>query len=125
VTGRVRSADGKPVAGAAVRLDPETGPGQNRTVATDADGSFEIAGVTPGAYRVTVQHRDWALGLAGGLRPQRGADAEVEITLAAPARVTGRLVDDRERPVAGAVALAEVDGATLPVNPAMAIRTEA
>ncbi|MEP7309422.1 MAG: carboxypeptidase-like regulatory domain-containing protein [Acidobacteriota bacterium] len=97
-TRRIRGvvlANGQPVAAAGLTAIPRTGDpsllipsGQ-----TTADGSFDIAGVVPGAYFVFARTNP---GMTGGLALQVG-DADVDnlvIPVTSGARVTGRFVID-------------------------------
>lgn len=83
LAGLVRDAQGRPVPGATVILDPH-GPGLERQVTTDAAGEFAVLGLSPGLADVSVR--------ASGFRDQRFADVlmavgqstflEVDLTLA-------------------------------------------
>jgi hypothetical protein len=70
LAGRVRDAQGRPVPGAAVVLDPQ-GPGLERQVTTDATGEFAVLGLSPGLADVIVR--------ASGFREQRFADVLLEV----------------------------------------------
>ncbi|MEO1697065.1 MAG: carboxypeptidase regulatory-like domain-containing protein [Planctomycetota bacterium] len=75
---------------------------------TEADGTFELAGLEPGVHDVLVFHRDFETGrerasLVGGTDPV----ATVEIELSAGATVFGTLTDGAGRPIPeGTVVLA-------------------
>ena len=61
VLGRLVSAgDGRPVAGAAVRLTRVGYAGEAFTVRTDAEGRFARLGVRPGLYRAAVERDGFA-----------------------------------------------------------------
>src|SRR5947208_2347326 len=59
VRGVVHDPDHRPVKGAAI-VTKSTTSDYSQTVATGADGAFEIASIPPGAYRVTVTHDGFA-----------------------------------------------------------------
>src|SRR5258706_8346150 len=59
VRGIVHDPDHRPVRGATVVAKSSTSD-YSQTVATGADGAFEIASIPPGAYRVTVTHEGFA-----------------------------------------------------------------
>lgn len=96
LTGRVRAA-GEPLAGASVglrRLD-----GEHVTDATtEADGTFRVQGLAPGAYSLTVTE-------PGGVRLDRrrvelSSDRNLDLDLVT-ASLTGRLLDPAGSPVGG------------------------
>ncbi|HYK39452.1 MAG TPA: carboxypeptidase-like regulatory domain-containing protein, partial [Candidatus Eremiobacteraceae bacterium] len=64
-TGMVYGPDGKPVAGANVRLH-EPSSGRDYAVKTSAAGEFRFESIEPGAYNVTVEWdgKTWRLGSA-------------------------------------------------------------
>jgi protocatechuate 3,4-dioxygenase beta subunit len=104
IRGVVVAPEGEPVEGATVRS-------AHRSAKTDAEGRFAIAHVSTGGVNVSAEHPDYAaatFGEAVGWRhgvPVRVDDAAevegIEIRLAAPTRVTGRVVDEQGQPVAG------------------------
>jgi RNA polymerase sigma factor (sigma-70 family) len=108
VTGRVLDREGRPIAGASVRLgDPMHQPGLwVTTVKTDAEGRFRIGNVAMNEAPLTVRAAGHApelmsLKLRPGLAP-------VEFRLGPARTIRGRVIDDRGRPVAGAgVAVSE------------------
>ena len=59
VRGVVHDPDHRPMKGATVLAKSSTSD-YSQTVATGADGAFEIASIPPGAYRVTVTHEGFA-----------------------------------------------------------------
>lgn len=95
--GRVRTSAGAPLAGATVRL-PEVG----RSATTDDSGSFVLAGLPRGRYRVVVER----LGYESTVRRlSTGDPAEMFLSTAAlPAEpivvtATGAAIDVRESPL--------------------------
>jgi large repetitive protein len=124
IVGRVLLPDGKPATRAAVRLEAEAGYFQVGVTAADAAGRYELAGLPAGAYRVIATHDDAALGMIGGIRVERG-DVEVDVALMPPTRVTGRLVDAGGQPVAGTIALTEIDGMASPRTVGALVRAQA
>ncbi|HET7464831.1 MAG TPA: carboxypeptidase regulatory-like domain-containing protein [Longimicrobium sp.] len=71
VSGVVRDAAGRPVAGASVRIDALA------AVTTDAQGRFRVRTVAPGEHRVTVTHP--SLGARSVALPLPADAAEVEL----------------------------------------------
>ena len=116
VRGRVVDTDGRPVAGAEVRLrwPEEKRPrfasrrdtDATKPVVTDEQGAFLIAGVNTGEYDVNVSHTEYVS--AGDLPAEvpegRGEIDLGEFTLVPGAAILGVVVDPDERPVEGAVA---------------------
>jgi hypothetical protein len=61
VAGLVLDPEGRPLAGALVRVEPETRySGETQTDHVRAEGRFEVAGLPPGPYTVVVRHPDLA-----------------------------------------------------------------
>ena len=108
ILGRVLEArSGRPVLDAAVRADAASGPrfprmglepGDNES-STDADGRFEIVGLSPGPYRVTASHPSWTETTTSV--ELKDAPASVEIRLGQGGTVTGTVVS-AGHPVVGA-----------------------
>ncbi|MEO8550516.1 MAG: carboxypeptidase regulatory-like domain-containing protein [Kofleriaceae bacterium] len=96
IAGRVVDTKGKPVAGASVnaaagdRTEIVNGMvTSGASVLTAANGTFELAGLAPGTYRLNVLDRGRAL-------PMKTTDAAATIALAASEKKTGvELVVDR------------------------------
>jgi hypothetical protein len=116
VRGRVVDTDGRPVAGAEVRLrwPEEKRPrfasrrdtDATQPVATDEQGAFLIAGVSTGEYDVNVSHTEY---VSPGDLPAEVPEGREEIdlgefTLVPGAAILGVVVDPDEEPVEGAVA---------------------
>ena len=110
VAGTVQGADGRPLAGASIALEPEkTRPGLPLAERSNERGAFEFGGVAPGAWRVLA----WQPGLAPALArvlTEKGSERAVALTLGPPSRLSGRLVDGEGRPQRGSVTLQEIEG---------------
>lgn len=106
IAGRVLDPDGKPVAGAAVRADPEDAQLAGRptlrpvlgtdTALTDRDGRFVLR-VAPGAYTFAATHPQFA-GVRDTDQESVGGAIEHTIFLAAGCIITGRVVDAQGQP---------------------------
>lgn len=118
--GRTLDADGLPLAGASVHLQP-TDLAFDRplsSVQSDARGAFAFDDLVPASYRLWV---GWPPGEASAPPAPSvlvlDANALVELTLRgdpAPRSIVGRLVDAEGLPLAGVVVQCEA----LPANPA-------
>ncbi len=83
---------GPQVAGAASSLAEEERRGWLREVRVNSRGFFELDGVTPGSYRLTVRHPRLAPATVGPVGVLNGAETEVEpIQLHPPANLEVRL----------------------------------
>jgi hypothetical protein len=95
ISGVVAGVDGKPVTGALVMTEPETGFGREalpRTEITDARGRFVVAGVHAGRYSVMARAQDMAPGVVWvNLEPN--TDTPVELHIGPGATLRGRLVN--------------------------------
>ncbi len=85
IRGRV-STDGKPDPKAMVQVAPVAtngaGFGSQRTAYTDAEGHFEVTGLSIGTYRVTVAQRNGTIDLASILKQAKdGASSSAVFTL--------------------------------------------
>jgi RNA polymerase sigma factor (sigma-70 family) len=97
VTGRVLDRDGRPIAGALVRIGRRV---FSEPVKTEADGGFRFRSAPAGETTLIVEAERHALEsrpvrLGAGLPP-------LEIRLGPGRTIRGRVVDAQERPVAGA-----------------------
>jgi hypothetical protein len=127
VTGRVLSAAGSPVAGAAVDVlvsTPESGPVPYRVIRSGSDGTFEVES-PPGPPRVFVSGPGCPLSgfdlptpapSGGGGAADTGAPAPPPILRCPelPAALELTLVDDRGNPIAHAGAILRREGAIVP-----------
>jgi protocatechuate 3,4-dioxygenase beta subunit len=113
VGGRVVGPAGEPVAGASVARIEEHGVGGGGTTSygrsthplarTDSQGRFRADGLEPGALSLEVSAQGYKTRALRGLALPEDADVEdLEIALERGAAVTGRVLDARGRPVAGA-----------------------
>lgn len=116
IYGVVSSPDGKPLAGVkcsvfpsdfmsmAARGDMEMlGVIQKRRSVTDADGYFEIRGVSPGmAYLVLGRAKDYAPGTSPEVEiGKEQFEAEVNFSLTEGHSISGHVVDASDNPVPG------------------------
>lgn len=108
VTGRVRDGDGNPVGDALIVTQPlyswggaGSWPHEDGTMTrTGVDGRFSIDGIPAGSRALVVYGRGFAPGIAPA---EVGADmVPVEVTLQTGAQMTGRVVDQDNKPVEGA-----------------------
>ncbi|HEY6554786.1 MAG TPA: carboxypeptidase-like regulatory domain-containing protein, partial [Vicinamibacteria bacterium] len=111
ISGRVLDArTAKPIREASVRAELSGGGGRPRMffgpggdsqeATSDADGQFEITGLTAGSYTVTATHSEWSE--ATESVELKEAAASVDLKLTAGAAVGGMVVGAGQRPVAGA-----------------------
>jgi protocatechuate 3,4-dioxygenase beta subunit len=94
VRGVVVDASSAPVSGATAVVRVET-PNYSRPspeVTTDAEGAFEVRGVSPGTAQVTVTHPAFALGFASGMEvdPARGP-VETRVVMSQGGRIEGQV----------------------------------
>jgi carboxypeptidase family protein len=80
VAGRVRAKKGPPLDGMLVEVE---GGGATRSATTDVDGRYEVRGLPPGRYVVTVIRRDEAppTDLGAALEPRENPTANVEVVV--------------------------------------------
>ena len=109
LSGHVLSADRRPVARAAVRVD---GPGGTREAVTDADGAFSVRSLAPGQYVVRADVSDqmsWYFGQRAPGEPGRPISLArgqvvpgIHIVLPEGRAISGAIVDEHGEPVQGA-----------------------
>jgi RNA polymerase sigma factor (sigma-70 family) len=106
VKGRVFDPEGRPLADAEVEYAPVEHPQSPRYAATtDAEGQFTVSGLTAdGKYELYIIHARRKLGGQILVPPPADSKKAVpqEITLRPLGAVAGRVVDEQQRPVAGA-----------------------
>lgn len=115
ISGTIAWEDGQPAEGARVRATTLTpsqwggfGGGRVQTEAETvaaADGSFRLTGLGQGQFTIRASHRpdDFADDSSAPLwRATRlaGSDSTLDLTLVGPELIEGRVVDDRDEPVA-------------------------
>jgi hypothetical protein len=111
ISGRVLDArSAKPIREATVRAELSGGGGGPRMffgpdggsqqATSDADGQFEIAGLTAGSYTVTASHSEWSE--ATESVDLKEAVASVDLKMTTGAAVGGMVVGAGQRPVGGA-----------------------
>lgn len=101
VSGKVTSYKGKPLQGGYVFLVDGNGtvtePGY-----TDRSGRYKIPGVVKGSYVVHAAGEDPRAGLSAGKKVSlKGKKATLNLKLAKPATITGKVVNAAGKPVAG------------------------
>jgi Carboxypeptidase regulatory-like domain len=106
--GRLASEEGEPIPGGEVSIQPEPGASarqdEPRRAAAGPDGRFALGALAPGRHRLTAR--------APGRAPAAELPVEIPagvrqadlgtLALAVGAVLEGRVVDDRDRPIAGA-----------------------
>lgn len=113
IYGRVLDPKGEPIEGAFVDADPTSRAPFSRSAPTsvqrsDTEGRFAILGVESGPYRLYARHPDFAPSAFEASVSDR--DVEVDLVLGAGVTVTGRLVDESDKPLIGRVVLEAIDG---------------
>ncbi len=102
LVGVVRRKDsGQPVADAAIILGPHGDRGDIAQASSGADGHFEVNGLAPGAYDVTVRARGFKALSRRGLTVLEGQRFELLAELEAHGRIEGTVVDGGKKPLAG------------------------
>lgn len=123
LSGRVVGPAGEPVANAKLERIEENGAGRGgetyygrsseSLTDTDSQGRFRAGGLEPGIFNLEVSAEGYKKRVLRGLELPEEADVEdLEIILERGLAVTGRVLDDRGRPVSGArvSAMMENDG---------------
>jgi protocatechuate 3,4-dioxygenase beta subunit len=120
LTGQVlEDGTGTPVAGAQVNVMriPIERPASASTIlgsrpsttTTDREGRYQVAGLEPGLYRISVQKAGFAMPAEGSVPPLdlgAGERHSVDITLQRGAVIVGRVVDEAGEPLADARVMA-------------------
>ncbi|AKJ01505.1 Hypothetical protein AA314_03131 [Archangium gephyra] len=102
LVGVVRRKDsGQPIADAAIVLGPHGDRGDIAQASSGADGHFEVNGLAPGAYDVTVRARGFKALSRRGLTVLEGQRFELLAELDANGRIEGSVVDGEKKPLAG------------------------
>ncbi|MET0555198.1 MAG: carboxypeptidase regulatory-like domain-containing protein [Vicinamibacteria bacterium] len=95
IRGRVRSKAGQPIADAVVRANVMRMGNDGVEARSEADGSFVLAGLEQGMYRVTAE----AVGYGQEDKTAETGVEPVELVLSPAGTITGRVVDERSQPV--------------------------
>lgn len=108
LSGTVLGANGKPVSGALVAAVLGQDDHPAATIRSDADGTFRIVSLKPGACALTATAPGQTAGYLGGLTVVQDKDQNgLKIVLAGDGfTVRGAITDDEGKPIAGAVVLA-------------------
>lgn len=120
LTGQVlEDGTSTPVAGAQVNVMriPTERPVQGSTIfasrpftaTTDRDGRYQVSGLEPGRYRVSVMKAGFAMPLDGGVPPfdlAAGEQRGVDVRLLRGVVIVGRVVDETGEPLANARVMA-------------------
>jgi thiol-disulfide isomerase/thioredoxin len=105
VAGRVRSSDGKPIAGARVAQGADRWGSHYPDTKTNEQGEFHFANCRAGEMILTVQAKGYSPDLRRILvAPEQ---ASVDFTLEPSHRISGRVVDPQGNPVYGAFVAAD------------------
>jgi hypothetical protein len=95
IRGRVRSKAGQPIADAIVRANVLRMGNDGTEARSEADGTFVLAGLEQGVYRVSAE----AVGYGQEDKTAETGGEPVELVLSPAGTITGRVVDERGRPV--------------------------
>ena len=102
LVGQVRSSAG-PVAGAAVVAAVQGDAASARRAVAGDDGSYEIAGLVPGAYAVSATAAGYATASVAGIHLRPGDRFRLDIGLSRPTALAGTVSDGGGSPVPGAL----------------------
>jgi protocatechuate 3,4-dioxygenase beta subunit len=95
IRGRVRSKAGQPIADADGARDRHAHGERPQRARSEADGTFVLAGLEAGVYRVTAE----AVGFGQEDKTAEAGGDPLDLVLSPAGTVTGRVVDDRGQPV--------------------------
>ena len=102
IAGVVRQKDsGAPIADAAISVIPSRDRGDLARATTDTGGQFEVGGLAPGAYDVSVQAPGFKTLRRTGVTVLEGQRFELIAELIANGRIEGTVVDSTKQPLAG------------------------
>lgn len=92
IAGRVRDTSGRPIAGAEFVAFPASGAGNERRTRSDAEGHYEVTGLSAAAHRMYVSHADYT---EASFTEVDVPNPAFDVTLQGKATVEGRVVDAR------------------------------
>ena len=119
--GIITDVSGRPVPKAVVSLKPTTRTLGSVTVRSRENGRFEAMGLRNIPYDATVT----ADGFAPFVKDAMGVDVtSLRVTLEPPSRVTGRFVDEADRPLQGVVRVRSWQGEATPSEIERLLTTE-
>jgi protocatechuate 3,4-dioxygenase beta subunit len=101
VEGQVLDDTGRPLSGAPVEVVAMPSDDLPEAVSADKDGRFVLGPLPPGRYQIIGRVPDHVQMESPDLRLRPDATSSVKLRLSRAARLTGRVVDDRGKPVAG------------------------
>ncbi|KFE67974.1 hypothetical protein DB31_7211 [Hyalangium minutum] len=102
IAGVVRQKDsGAPIADAAISVIPSGDRGDLARATADAGGQFEVGGLAPGAYDVSVQAPGFKTLRRTGVTVLEDQRFELIAELIANGRIVGTVVDSAKKPLAG------------------------
>jgi protocatechuate 3,4-dioxygenase beta subunit len=100
--GTVKDKQGNLVPEASITVLQEGARGVMERGRADKDGRYEVTGLSPGKYRVSVSAKDHADTEKSGVELVRGKDTELDLVVEKGVLVRVRVVDASGRPVEGA-----------------------
>ena len=105
LVGKVTGPEGRPVAGARLRLNVRRPQGQGpvpaRNANSDSEGAFRFEGVAPGTATATADAEGFVRKTVQGIEIREGEEASAEISLEAGLAIRGRVMDSTGAPAAG------------------------